>query len=83
MANVSRRSFSAAGGDDRLDFQPKVLCGYMFMCYCYVRMSERDVTALNRQLLVVSAVRSQSRDEVERLLDLGAEVDACGDYVCY
>ena len=52
------------------------------MCYCYVRMNERDITTLNRQLW--NAVLSKSRDEVERLLDLGAEVNACGDYfVCY
>ena len=42
-----------------------VLCGYTFMCYCYVRMSERDITELNSQLL--DAVRNNSRDEVERL----------------
>ena len=58
-----------------------VLCGYTFMCYCYVRMSERDITELNSQL--VAAVRSKSRDEVERLLDLGAEVNASDEYVCY
>ena len=58
-----------------------VLCGYTFMCYCYVRMSERDITALNSQLW--SAARSKSRDEVERLLDQGAEVDACDIIVCY
>ena len=58
-----------------------VLCGYTFMCYCYVRMSERDITALNRQLW--SAVESESRDDVERLLDLGAEVNACDIIVCY
>ena len=51
------------------------------MCYCYVRMSERDITTLNRQLL--SAIRRKLRDEVERLLDLGAEVNACDKYVCY
>ena len=51
------------------------------MCYCYVRMSERDITALNDSLL--SAVMSNSRDEVECLLDVGAEVDACDGYVCY
>ena len=56
--------------------------GYTFMCYCYVRMSERDITALNRQLW--SAVSSKSRDEVEWLLDLGVDVNACDDvYVCY
>ena len=44
-------------------------------------MSERDITALNRQLL--QAVRSKSRDEVERLLDVGADVNACDYYVCY
>ena len=53
------------------------------MCYCYVRMSERDITTLNRQLEI--AVWRKSRDEVERLLDLGAEVNACNDliFVCY
>ena len=51
------------------------------MCYCYVRMSERDITRLNDRLL--SAVRSKSRDEVEGLLDEGAEVDACNEFVCY
>ena len=50
------------------------------MCYCYVRMSERDIKTLNDKLL--SAVRSESRDEVESLLDVGAEVNACDD-VCY
>ena len=59
-----------------------VLCGYTFMCYCYVRMSERDITELNSQLL--ATVLSKSRDEVEGLLDLGADVDACDDRtVCY
>ena len=51
------------------------------MCYCYVRMSERDITRLNDRLL--SAVLMESRDEVEGLLDEGAEVDACDRYVCY
>ena len=52
------------------------------MCYCYVRMSKRDITALNARLL--SAVRRKSRDEVEHLLDLrGAEVDARDLLVCY
>ena len=51
------------------------------MCYCYVRMSERDITTLNARLW--SAVGSKSRDEVERLLDLGAEVNACNAFVCY
>ncbi len=58
-----------------------VLCGYTFMCYCYVRMSERDITALNRRLL--HAAKRQSRYEVERLLDVGAEVNACDSLVCY
>ena len=58
-----------------------VLCGYTFMCYCFVRMSERDITELNRQLL--DAAMSNSRDDVERLLDVGAEVDACNIHVCY
>ena len=58
-----------------------VLCGYTFMCYCYVRMSETDITELNLQLR--EAVWGESRDEVERLLDLGAEVDACDRLVCY
>ena len=49
------------------------------MCYCYVRMSERDITTLNDRLL-----ERKSRAEVESLLDLGAEVDACDDaFVCY
>ena len=52
------------------------------MCYCYVRMSERDIKRLNARLL--RAVWSESLDEVESLLDLGAEVDACDHkYVCY
>ena len=51
------------------------------MCYCYVRMSERDITTLNDRLW--SAVRSDSRDEIESLLDLGAEVNACDLRVCY
>ena len=52
------------------------------MCYCYVRMSERDITTLNARLL--RAVRSESRDEVESLLDLGAEVNARDhNDVCY
>ena len=51
------------------------------MCYCYDRMSERDITRLNDRLLI--AVRSKSRDEVEDLLDEGAEVDACNEDVCY
>ena len=57
------------------------------MCYCYVRMSERDITTLNDRLL--SAVE-KSRflmkrilDEVEGLLDEDAEVDACDKDVCY
>ena len=50
------------------------------MCYCYVRMSERDITTLNDKLL--RAAETESRDEVESLLDLGAEVNACDD-VCY
>ncbi|XP_062499446.1 ankyrin homolog [Corticium candelabrum] len=40
-------------------------------------MSERDITTLNSKLLIT--VRSNSRDEVESLLDLGAEVDAHDD----
>ena len=51
------------------------------MCYCYVRMSERDIIRLNDRLLW--AVRRESRDEVESLLDLGAEVNACDALVCY
>ena len=52
------------------------------MCYCYVRMSERDITRLNRRLR--RAVWSKSRDKVERLLHLGAEVNAFDDRtVCY
>ena len=50
------------------------------MCYCYVRMSERDIKRLNARL---SAVSSKSRDEIESLLDLGAEVNACDECVCY
>ncbi|XP_062500548.1 putative ankyrin repeat protein RF_0381 [Corticium candelabrum] len=42
-------------------------------------MSERDITTLNRQLEI--AVWRKSRDEVERLLDLGAEVNACNDLI--
>ncbi|XP_062505439.1 death-associated protein kinase 1-like isoform X3 [Corticium candelabrum] len=41
-------------------------------------MSERDITRLNDRLL--SAVLMESRDEVEGLLDEGAEVDACDRY---
>ena len=37
-------------------------------------MSKRDIGALNAKLLI--AVERKSRDEVERLLDLGAEADA-------
>ena len=44
------------------------------MCYCYVRMSERDITTLNARLL--RAVERKSRDKVESLLDRGAEVNA-------
>ena len=51
------------------------------MCYCYVRMSKKDITTLNDRLR--SAVWSESRDEVESLLDLGAEVNACYEFVCY
>ena len=51
------------------------------MCYCYVRMSKRYIKRLNDRLL--SAVRRKSRDEVEVLLDRGAEVDACDKSVCY
>ena len=58
-----------------------VLCGYTFMCYCYVRMSERNITALNRQLRI--AVGRNSRDEVELLLDQGPDIDACDINVCY
>ena len=58
-----------------------VLCGYTFMCYCYVRMSWRNIKRLNRQLRI--AVGRNSRDGVEGLLDLGADVDACSDEVCY
>ncbi|XP_062499640.1 uncharacterized protein LOC134176960 isoform X2 [Corticium candelabrum] len=41
-------------------------------------MSERDITELNSQLW--SAVWNKSRDDVECLLDQGAEVNACDDY---
>ena len=51
------------------------------MCYCYVRMSERDITRLNNKLR--GAVDRKSRDEVEVLLDQGAEVDAPYGLVCY
>ena len=50
------------------------------MCYCYVRMSERDIKRLNDRLL--RAAETESRDYVESLLDRGAEVNAC-DNVCY
>ena len=50
------------------------------MCYCDVRMSERDITTLNSQLVV--AVRKNEGDEVDRLLSLGASANACDD-VCY
>ena len=50
------------------------------MCYCDVRMSERDIGTLNHQLVV--AVRNNQGDEVERLLNLGASANACSD-VCY
>ena len=52
------------------------------MCYCYVRMSERDITRLNYRLLI-AVMMMESRDEVEGLLDEGAEVDACDKDVCY
>ena len=51
------------------------------MCYCYVRMSKRHIKRLNDRLL--SVVWIKSRDEVESLLDLGAEVNACRRDVCY
>ena len=51
------------------------------MCYCDVRMSERDITTLNRQLVV--AVWANKGDEVDRLLSLGASPNACNEYVCY
>ncbi|XP_062506502.1 death-associated protein kinase 1-like isoform X3 [Corticium candelabrum] len=47
------------------------------MCYCDVRMSERDITTLNSQLVV--AVRNNEGDEVDRLLILGASPNACDD----
>ncbi|XP_062499580.1 ankyrin homolog isoform X2 [Corticium candelabrum] len=40
-------------------------------------MSERDIKRLNDRLL--RAVLSESRDEVESLLNQGAEVDACDE----
>ena len=51
------------------------------MCYCDVRMSKRDITTLNRQL--VFAVGIIKGDEVERLLSLGSSPNACSEYVCY
>ena len=51
------------------------------MCYCDVRMSERDITTLNRQLIV--AVENNGVEEVDRLLSLGASPNACDEYVCY
>ncbi|XP_062519417.1 putative ankyrin repeat protein RF_0381 [Corticium candelabrum] len=45
------------------------------MCYCDVRMSERDIRTLNSQLAV--AVRKNEGDEVDRLLSLGASPNAC------
>ena len=51
------------------------------MCYCDVRMSERDITTLNSQLVV--AVRNNEGDEVDRLLSEGASPDACSNLVCY
>ena len=52
------------------------------MCYCDVRMSERDITTLNSQLAV--AVRNNEGDEIERLLSQGASPNAYSDYsVCY
>ena len=44
------------------------------------RMSERDITSLNSQL--VEAVRKSADDEAERLLDLGASADVCAEDVC-
>ena len=51
------------------------------MCYCDVRMSERDIRTLNSQLAV--AVRKNEGDEVDRLLSLGASPNACNRLVCY
>ena len=52
------------------------------MCYCDVRMSERDITALNSQLAV--AVENNEGDEVDRLLSQGGSANACNDHtVCY
>ena len=51
------------------------------MCYCDVRMSERDITTLNSQLVV--AVKNNEGDEVERLLSLGASPNAYSHSVCY
>ena len=51
------------------------------MCYCDVRMSKRDITRLNSQLVV--AVRNNKGDVVGRLLSLGASPNACSDSVCY
>ena len=51
------------------------------MCYCDVRMSERDITTLNSQLVV--AVGNNEGDEVDRLLSEGASPNACNEYVCY
>ena len=51
------------------------------MCYCDVRMSERDIRTLNSQLEV--AVRNNEGDKVDRLLSEGASPNACSDSVCY
>ena len=51
------------------------------MCYCDVRMSERDIRTLNSQLDV--AVRKNEGDEVDRWLSEGASPNACSDSVCY
>ncbi|XP_062520198.1 double zinc ribbon and ankyrin repeat-containing protein 1-like [Corticium candelabrum] len=42
------------------------------------RMSERDITTLNSQLVV--AVRNNKGDEVDRLLSQGASPNACDEY---
>ncbi|XP_062520090.1 putative ankyrin repeat protein RF_0381 [Corticium candelabrum] len=44
------------------------------------RMSERDITTLNSQLVV--AVGNNEGDEVDRLLSEGASPNACNEYGC-
>ena len=53
------------------------------MCYCDVRMSERDITTLTPNRQLVDAVWNNKGDEVDRLLSQGASPNVCDHYVCY